>query len=188
MKIRYNLKNHISRTIIYYLVALVIIPLICSYVIFVKNKPKDTKRFSIFSEVTYVDDGLFKQKLFDILPEDLEIDLYDMNRNDNLFNTYFSSYGLNSDICLLSKTTLDKFETIDFVDLTTTKWDKESNYHFKDYSIGILYENNTIFNIPESGETYYLLTLKNSVHLKGIREDSKTDQVNRVLEFLTNNG
>ena len=184
MKIRYNLKSHLSHTFIYYLVSLVLIPLVCSYIIFLKNKPKAAQRFSIFSEVTYVDDGLFKQKLFEVLPEDLEIDLYDMNRNDNLFNTYFSSYGLNSDICLLSKTTLDRFETIDFVDLTNSKWNKDNNYQFKDYSIGVLYEDNTYFNFSD----YYLLALKNSVHLKGIMEDSKTDQVNRVWEFLTNNG
>ena len=58
---------------------MVLIPLVCSYIIFLKNKPKAAQRFSIFSEVTYVDDGLFKQKLFEVLPEDLEIDLYDMN-------------------------------------------------------------------------------------------------------------
>ena len=147
MKIKYSVKNHISRSFIYYILAVIIVPLLCSYLIIIKNKPKATQRFSIFSEISYVDDGLFRQTLFDVLPEDLEINLYDMDRNDNLFNTYFSSYGLNSDICLLSKTTLDKFETIDFMDLTNTKWDLNDNYHFEDYSIGILYKDNTYFNI-----------------------------------------
>ena len=188
MKIKYSVKNHISRSFIYYILAVIIVPLLCSYLIIIKNKPKATQRFSIFSEISYVDDGLFRQTLFDVLPEDLEINLYDMDRNDNLFNTYFSSYGLNSDICLLSKTTLDKFETIDFMDLTNTKWDLNDNYHFEDYSIGILYKDNTYFNIPDNDEQYYLLTLKKSVHLQGIKEESKTDQVNRVWEHLLNNG
>ena len=188
MKIKYNLKNHISSTFIFYLLSVLIVPLLCSYLIFIKNKPKATQRFSFFSEVSFVDEGEFKQSLFNILPEDLEIDLYDMDRNDNVFNTYFSSYGLNSDICLLSKTTLDKFETIDFVNLSNTRWDKEDNYHFGDYSIGVHYVNMTPFNVIDKEETYYLLAMKKSVHLNGILENSKTDQVDRVLEYLINNG
>ena len=188
MKIKYNLKNHISNTFIYYLLAVILVPLLCSYLIFIKNKPKATERFSFFSEVTYVDEGEFKQSLFNILPEDLQIDLYDMDKDDNLFRTYFSSYGLNSDVCLLSKTTLDKFQTIDFVNLTSTKWDKEDNYHFEDYSIGVHIVNMEYFNVSDTDETYYLLALKKSVHLNGIVENSKTDQVDRVLEYLVNNG
>ena len=186
MKVKYNLKHHISRTFIYYLVLVIIVPLFCSYLILIKNKPKAIERFSFFSEVTCVDDGLFKQQLSDVLPEDLKIDLYDIDKNDSLFNTYLSSYGLNSDVCLLSKTTLDKFTSINFADLTNSSWNKETNYHFEDYSIGILYKDNAVFNFPDNDETYYLLALKNSVHLKGIVSDSKTDQVNRVWDFLIN--
>ncbi len=188
MKIKYSLKEHFVRTIIFYLLALAIIPLLCSYSILLKTKPKATQRFAFFSELNYVDESSFKRKLFDVLPEDLQIDTYMSSPSDSLFTTSLSSYGLNSDICLLSKTTLDKLTSIEFLDLTNTTWDKESNYHFKDYSIGVLYKDNTQFIFPESDEQYYLLALRKSVHLNGLVDSGKTDQVNRVLEYLTSNG
>lgn len=188
MVIKYSFKNRVSHMFIFYIIAIILIPIFCSYLIMLKTRPKDIERFSFFSELNYVDDGLFKQQLFDVLNEDLEINIYDMNKNDRLFNSYFSSYGLNSDICLLSKSTLDSFTSIDFVDLTGTKWDNDTNYRFNEYSVGIFYNDDSRFNIIDKEEKYYLLALKSSVHLKGILNESKTDQVNRVLEYLTYNG
>lgn len=185
MKIRFSFKNHISHAIFVYLSALIVVPLICSYSILLKTKPKDYERFSFFSEALYVNDGMFKDELFKILPEDLVIDLYDMDRSDRTFNSYLSSHGLNSDICLLSETTISKFETIPFLNLSNTSWDKEDNYKKEDYSFGIKCQQalDSIFTFKE--ETYYLCVVKSSVHLKGIKKNGQTDQVNRVLEYLT---
>ena len=191
MKIKYPLKNHVFNRFYIYLAALIVIPIICTYSIFQKTKPKDYERFSIFADIEFKNDGAFKDYLFTELKEDLVIDIYESNRDDTLFNTYFSSYGLNSDICILSKKTLDKFESINFVDLTGTDFDNPDNYYFKEASIGVLYHQkdsttgNEYINFPIAEDDYYITINKNSVHLKGITTTGLTDQVYRVINLLT---
>ena len=188
MKTRFSLKNHLSHSFLIYIGAIGLTIFTCSYSILLKTRPKDYQRFSFFIEGEYVKSGLFKEKMLTTLPEDLVVDLYNIEASDRLFNLYFSSYGLNSDICLLSKTTLDTFKTIEFLNLKNTSWDKEDNYIFSDYSIGVKChskdgeELNDLFTF--NNDDYYLLVLKNSVHTKGLSDKGKTDQVNRILEYL----
>ena len=182
MKTRFSFKNHIAHTFFIYIAAIAVSIFVCTYSINLKTRPKDYERFSIFSEVEFTDEGALKDTLLnEVIPEDLKIDLYYMDKNDNSFNTYFSAYGRNSDICLLSKDTLDRFETIYFVNLKGTKWDKEDNYKYGDISVGIKYPVNNYFKY-ESGD-YYLLVMSDSVHLDEIT-NGKTNQVKRVLDYL----
>ena len=189
MKTRFSIRNHLSHTFLIYIAAIGATVLACSYSIMLKTRPKDIERFSFFLEGEYVKQGYYQEQMMKVLPEDLVVDLYNIEGDDKSFNSYFSSYGLNSDICLLSKTTLDKFATVKFLDLKDTIWDKEDNYIFKDYSIGVKChskdgeELNDFFTFGE--DDYYLLVLKSSVHTKGLAKSGKTNQVNRVLEFLT---
>ena len=191
MKTRFSLKNHLANSLFVYIAAIAITVFICSYSILLKTKPKDYQRFSIFSEVQYVNEGAFKDKLLkEVIPEDLIVDLYHTDRNDNTFGTMFSAYGLNSDICLLSKTTLSTFKDMQFLNLKNTSWDKEDNYVFEDYSVGILCHKNNEEQLNEyftfGNDDYYLLVLRNSVHLKELTNNGKTNQVNCVLEYLLN--
>ena len=190
MKTRFSFKNHISRFFFVYIAAIAGTSVLCSYTVLLKTRPKDYERFAIFSEVSYVKEGAFKDELFKTIPEDLQINLYTIETKDDLFNTYFSAYGLNSDICVLSKTTLEKFKTIEFLDLRNTSWDLPDNYIYNNnYSIGIKChakeseELNSVFAF--GNDDYYFVILRNSVHLRGLVNNSKTDQVNRVLEYLT---
>ena len=192
MKIKYPFKNHFATYFFVYFGALVALPILCTYTVLQKTKPKNYERFSVFSDIEFVDSGVFKDYLFSELKEDLVIDTYDINRNDNLFNSYFSSYGLNCDICILSKTTLDKFTSVDFFNLNNTIYEQESGYIFKDICVGILCHQkestdlNEYFNFSLADDDYYITINKNSVHLKGIIEDSLTNQVSRVINLLTN--
>lgn len=193
MKTRFSFKNHLVSTFFIYLAAIAVTIFVCSYSILLKTKPKDYQRFSIFSEVEFVNEGVFKDKfLKEVVPEDLVVDLYCTSKNDKSFNTMFSAYGLNSDICVLSKTTLASFNDIQFLNLKNTIWDKEDNYIFGEYSVGVLCHKNEEEQLKEffafGNDDYYLFVLRNSVHIKGLSNDGKTDQVNRVLEFLINNG
>lgn len=191
MKIKFPFKNHFSRYLFVYLAAFIATPLVCSYSIQIKNRPKDYERFTFFSDVTLKESGVFKDQLFKVLPEDLEIELYDIDASDNIFNTYLSAYGYNSDICLLSETTISKFTSIPFLDLKDTTWNKDDNYVFQSYSIGVLCHNKdgeelkNVFNFKD--DNYYLFVVNTSVHLKGLKSGGLTDQVNRVLEYLTSN-
>ena len=136
------------------------------------------------------DEGKLQEELFNVLPEDLQIDLYSMERKDNLFKTYLSSYGMSSDICLLSKTTLSEFTTNKFVNLKNTKWDKEDNFYINENSVGVLYHKkgdetpNTYFDFSKADDDYYWVVLNTSVHLNGLTANSKTDQANRILEHF----
>lgn len=192
MKIKYSFKNHLVNRFYVYIGALIIVPLLCSYSILQKTSPKDFERFSVFIDTEYKDEGLFKDYLFTELKEDLVIDTYEMKRTDSLFNTYFSSYGLNSDICILSKTTLDRFETVYFLDLKETTFDKANNYQFKNYSIGVLCHQNGSDTLNEYidfsvlDDDYYITVSKNSVHLKELTNSGKTNQISRILTKLTN--
>lgn len=189
MKTRFSFKNHLSRFFFVYIAAIAVTSIVCSYTVLLKTRPKDYETFSIFSEASFVKEGAFKDEMLKELPEDLLINLYTIETKDDVFNTYFSAYGLNSDICVLSKTTLDKFKTIQFLDLRNTVWDLPDNYHFStDYSIGIKCHPkgseilNNVFTFGD--DDYYFVVIRNSVHLKGLVNTSKTDQVNRVLEYL----
>lgn len=190
MKLNFSFKQHIAQKFFVYLVPLVVIPVICTYSIHLKTRPKAIERFSIFTEVEYKDEGLLQEDLFKVVPEDLQIDLYSMERNDRLFNTYLSTYGHSSDMCLLSKTTLSEYKSVDFIDLTGTKWDTPDNYHFNDYSIGIPYHkngeatDNNYFDFESTTDDYYWVIMNTSVHLNGLKEESKTDQVVRILEHF----
>ena len=172
MKIKYSLKNHIANRFYIYLGALLLVPLLCSYTVLQMTKPKENERFSLFVDVELKNEGLLKDHLLDELKEDLVIDAYEMSRNDNLFNTYFSSYGLNSDICILSKETMDKFNTMYFLNLEGTVFDNADNYHFGNYSIGIpchqkgSIELNEYFDFQSLDDDYYIAVSKDSVHLK----------------------
>lgn len=186
MKTRFSLKNHLSHSFLLYIVSFLVVLLICSYAIQIKTRPKDYEKFSFFSEATLVDDSKFNNQLSKVLPEDLVIDLYDMDRNDKTFKSYLSAHGLNSDICLLSEATIAEFKTIPFLDLKETVWDSVDNYILSDLSVGIPANKEKltdIFNFNE--ENYYLCVIKSSVHLKGLKKGGQTDQVNRVLEYLT---
>ena len=186
MKTRFSLKNHLSHSFLLYIVSFLVVLLICSYAIQIKTRPKDHEKFSFFSEATLVDGSKFNNQLSKVLPEDLVIDLYDMDRNDRTFKSYLSAHGLNSDICLLSETTIAEFKTIPFLDLKETVWDSVDNYILSDLSVGIPANKEKladIFNFNE--ENYYLCVIKSSVHLKGLKKGGQTDQVNRVLEYLT---
>ena len=189
MKTRFSVKNHISQAFLLYIGAVGLTVLACSYSVMLKTRPKDYERFSFFLEGDYVSEGIFKEKMMKVLPEDLVIDLYNIESSDRTFNSYFSACGLNSDICLLSKTTLDKFKTIEFLNLKETVWDKEDNYIFHDYSIGVKAHSKDGEELKDfftfESDDYYLLVLKSSVHLKGIAKKGRTNQVNRVLEYLT---
>ena len=187
MKTRFSFKNHLSHTFFIYIAAIAVTSLGCSYGIMLKTNPKDFEKFSIFTEASFINETSFRNQMNDVLPEDKIINLYYADVNDRSYSTYFSSFGLNSDICLLSKATLDKFESIQFLNLKDTKWDLTENYYFETYSIGVKChskdgtELNSYFTF--GADDYYLLILKNSVHLKGITS-GKTDQTNRVLEYL----
>lgn len=190
MNIKFSFKQHIAQKFFVYLVPLVVIPIICTYSIHLKTRPKDFERFTIFTELEYQDEGKLEEELFGVLPEDLQIDLYSMEKKDNLFDTYLSSYGMSSDICLLSKTTLSEFKENKFVNLKNTKWDKQDNFYFSENSVGVLYHKkgdetpNTYFDFSKADDDYYWVVLKTSVHLNGLIENSNTDQANRVLEFF----
>ena len=190
MKTRFSVKNHLSHAFLLYIGAVGLTVLACSYAVMLKTRPKAYERFSFFLEGEYVNSGLFQEEMLKVLPEDLVVDLYSMESSDRTFNTYFSAYGLKSDICLLSKTTLDKFKTIEFLNMKDTAWDLPDNYIFHDtYSIGVHAhtkdgeELNNYFTFES--DDYYLLVLRTSVHLKGLAKGGQTDQVNRVLEYLT---
>ena len=191
MKIKYPFKNHLANSFFIYFGVLVVVPVLCTYAVLQRIKPKDYERFSVFSDIEFANSGLFKDYLFTELKEDLVIDTYDMNRNENLFNSYFSSYGLNSDICILSKTTLDKFESVDFVNLNDTIYEQEDSYRFKDICIGVLCHQKEstklkeYFNFSIADDDYYITINKNSVHLKEITSSGLTDQVARVINLLT---
>ena len=193
MKIKYSFKNHLSNRFYLYIGAIVLVPLLCSYSILQITRPKDVERFSIFCDVEFKNEGLFKDYLFTELKEDLVIDTYEMSRKDNLFNTYFSSYGLNSDICILSKESMDRFETVYFLDLKGSEFESQTNYYFKEYSIGVLcHENgsgklNEYFNFENLDDDYYITVSKKSVHLKELTNEGKTNQIARVLRLLTKN-
>lgn len=192
MKIKYSFKSHFVNRFYVYVGALLLVPLICSYSIYQKTNPKDTERFSVFSDVELKDEGLFKDFLFTELKEDLVIDTFEMKRTDSLFSTYFSSYGLNSDICILSKETMDKFETVYFLNLKGTNFDKKSNYYFGEYSLGVLCHEkgsntlNEYFDFAALDDDYYITVNKNSVHLKELTNNGKTNQISRILTKLTN--
>ena len=160
--------------------------LVCSYAIQLKTRPKDYERFSFFSEATLVNEAKINNQFSKVLPEDLVIEFYDMDRNDRTFKTYLSSHGLNSDICLLSETTLSEFKTIPFLNLKDTTWDSVDNYVISELSVGIPASKEklaSLFNFNE--DNYYLCVIKESVHLKGLKKGGQTNQVNRVLEYLT---
>ena len=190
MNVKFSFKQHIAQKFFVYLVPLVVIPIICTYSIHLKTRPKDIERFSLFTEIEYKDEGKLQEELFSVVPEDLQIDLYSMERKDNLFKTYLSSYGMSSDICLLSKTTLNEFASISFVNLKNTKWDRKDNFYFNENSIGILYHKkgeetpDAYFDFSKADDDYYWVVLNTSVHLNGLVENSKTDQVNRILEHF----
>ena len=190
MNIKFSFKQHIAQKFFVYLVPLVVIPIICTYSIHLKTRPKDFERFTIFTELEYKDEGKLEEELFGVLIEDLQIDLYSMEKKDNLFDTYLSSYGMSSDICLLSKATLNEFKENKFVNLKNTKWDKQDNFYFNENSVGVLYHKkgdetpNTYFDFTKADDDYYWVVLKTSVHLNGLIENSKTDQANRVLEYF----
>ena len=190
MNVKFSFKQHIAQKFFVYLVPLVVVPIICTYSIHLKTRPKDVERLSLFAELEYKNEGKLEEELFNVLPEDLQIDLYSMERKDNLFKTYLSSYGLTSDICLLSKTTLSEFETNKFVNLKDTKWDREDNFYIKENSVGVLYHKkgdetpNTYFDFSKADDDYYWVVLNTSVHLNGLTENSKTDQANRILEYF----
>lgn len=194
MKIKYPLKYHLVNRFYFYIGALVLIPIICSYSINLKTRPKDYERFSIFCDIELKNDGVFKDYLFEELKEDLVIDVYEMSRKDNLFNSYFSSYGLNSDICILSKETLDRFETMYFLNLKNTDFDYASNYYFNDYSVGVLcHEQGSdmleeFFDFTDLDDDYYITISKSSVHLKEVTNDGKTNQIARILRKFCENG
>ena len=192
MKISYSFKNHFVNRFYVYVGILLLVPLICSYSIYQKTNPKDVERFSVFSDVELKDEGVFKDYLFSELKEDLVIDTYEMKRTDSLFNTYFSSYGLNSDICILSKETMDRFETIYFLNLKGTNFDKASNYYYEEYSLGVLCHEkgsttlNEYFDFASLDDDYYIAVNKKSVHLKELTNSGKTNQIARILTKLTN--
>ena len=186
MKARFSFKNHLSHSFLIYIVSFLAVLLVCSYAIQLKTRPKDYERFSFFSEATLVSENKINNQFSKVLPEDLLIEFYDMDRNDKTFKTYLSSHGLNSDICLLSETTLSEFKTIPFLDLKETTWDSSDNYVISDYSVGIPTNKERLadlFNFNE--DNYYLCVIKTSVHLKGLKKNGQTDQVNRILEYLT---
>ena len=190
MNVKFSFKQHIAQKFFVYLIPLVVIPIICTYSIHIKTRPKDIERFSLFTEIEYKDEGKLQEELFSVVPEDLQIDLYSMERKDNLFKTYLSSYGMSSDICLLSKTTLNEFTSISFVNLKNTKWDRKDNFYFNENSIGILYHKkgeetpDAYFDFSKADDDYYWVVLNTGVHLNGLVENSKTDQVNRILEHF----
>ncbi len=188
MKTKFSFKNHISNTFFIYIAAVAITVLGCCYGIMLKTNPKDYEKFSIFTEVNFINEVEFRNRMSGLLPEDKIINLYFSDVNDQSYNVYFSSYGLTSDICLLSKTTLDKFESIQFLNLKNTKWDLSNNYYFETYSIGVKCHSKDNEELKDyfafNNDDYYLLVLKSSVHLDGIAS-GKTNQVDRVLEYIT---
>lgn len=191
MKTRFSFKNHFSSTFFIYIAAIVVTSIVCSYSVLLKTRPKDYETFSFFSEINFVQEGVFKDQMLRELPEDILINIYTIETKEDVFNTYFSAYGLNSDICILSKTTLDKFQTIQFLDLRNTIWDLPDNYHFsEEYSIGVRCHpkgSDKLNNVLSFGDDdYYFVVIRNSVHLNGLVNNSKTDQVNRVLKYLMN--
>ena len=193
MKIKYSFKNHLSNRFYLYIGAIILVPFLCSYSILLKTRPKDVERFSVFCDVELKDEGLFKDYLFSELQEDLVIDTYEMSRKDNLFNTYFSSYGLNSDICILSKESMDRFETVYFLDLKGSEFESQTNYCFKESNIGVLCHEkgstklNEYFDFANLDDDYYITVSKKSVHLKELTNNGKTNQIARVLRLLTQN-
>ena len=75
------------------------------------------------------------------------------------------------------------------MDLRNTAWDLPDNYLFSsEYSIGVKCHSkgsdklNSVFTFDD--DDYYFTVIRDSVHLKGLANNSKTDQVNRVLEYL----
>ena len=87
MNIKFSFKQHIAQKFFVYLVPLVVIPIICTYSIHLKTRPKDFERFTIYTELEYKDEGKLEEELFGVLIEDLQIDLYSMEKKDNLFDT-----------------------------------------------------------------------------------------------------
>lgn len=181
-----------SNCFLIYIAAVIAIPIICSYAIILKNKPKDYEVFSFFSDIEISNDDAFNNVFKETLPEDLEFNIFSCNRTDKNFTTFVSAYGLTSDLVMLSKTTLDSLTQWDFLVLDdVNKWDLPTNYKFYDKSVAVLaHVKNSeklsrFFDFSNLDDDYYFAVGKNSVHTKLFTGVGKTDQVDRILEKLT---
>lgn len=188
MKTRFNFSRHIRDCFAYYLLALIVTPILVTYFVQLKTNPKDYEKFTVFVGSTYKDEYAFKKYLLKILPEDLDIYFYHCEESDSTFLTQVTSRAYNSDLTILSTTGINRVTDLEFLDLSSSsKYSFEPNYKREESIYGLTLKNSSKNLLSDyinynNEETYHAFIPKKSVHLKGIVDDSgKTDQVSRVL-------
>lgn len=187
MKIKFDVKKHLLKDFPIYLLVIVSIPIITSYAIELKNKPKDYEIFTFVSGANLTNKNTLST-LVRNTGQIKEINISAFTYNEYFFNTVQANFSI-ADIIILPKTYNDK-EVVDnnllanFLPLVEDEFYNDTNYIVDGVHYGI--------NINKLSEQfsfakcdYYLYIMKNSVHVNHWNNSSKTDIVYTVLkEYL----
>ena len=193
MKSKFNFFKHLMDRFYVYIIFIVLVPIIVTYSISLKTRPKDYESFSIFTETDLVKSKEETESYFKaVLSEDKVVKVNSWTKLDNsTFSIMLNSQGKLSDLVILSSSTLETMTKFDYISLNdTNEYYSDTNfvYHSNNNHYGIRLHDNELnylsdyFNFLD--DTYFIFINKNSVHLKGFIEESKTDQVKRVLDFI----
>lgn len=189
MKIKYPFKYYLRNYFIYYVIALVATPLICTYAVRFKTQPKDTQKYSIFIGADVKDQSGLKKYVNSVLVDDLEIRTYHAMENESIFGQLLSANGRMSDILILSKTKADSLTVSALVDLSNSislPLDNAYEVEGKKYGINIKVDDNLLFNnyVNYLDDDYYIFINPESVHTLDILDNGKTNQTYTLLKEL----
>lgn len=189
MKIKYPFKYYLRNYFIYYVIALVATPLICTYAVRVKTQPKDIQKYSIFIGADVKDQNGLKKYVNSVLVDDLEIRTYHAMENESIFGQLLSANGRMSDILILSKTKADSLTVSALVDLSNSislPLDNAYEVEGKKYGINIKVNDNLLFNnyVNYLDDDYYIFINPESVHTLDILDNGKTNQTYTLLKEL----
>lgn len=169
-----------------FLLATLLVPVLTVFLVRTKTAPKDFEKYELFIGADVTDQGALENDIKAIVPEDKTVTVYYSSEADSLFGTLYQGYSQYSDILILSKGKLDTFTDFSlFVDIKTLNG-VNSTSSYNEYG---LYFDKTKENLITKymkflDDEYFVLLNKNSVHLKELASEGKTNQTKRILSSI----
>lgn len=190
MKIKFDVRKHVVKSIALYIVGILAIPVITCYSIHLKNLAKDYEKFSVVSGAAITESNTLKS----LIEKDgsiKEASIY-ARAYDEQFYVYMESKIATADIVILPNVegSLSPYLSSAYIELTSNDvFYNESNYQIDNKHFGVKLNSYTSISSQFTFNTdadYFLFIRKSSVHIKHWNDTSKTDLVYNILKDYLN--
>jgi len=194
MKIRFSFKKSFLHRIYFYICFGVLIPLLLCGAIELRTTPMKNERFTIFLAADLKPESTLSSSIGNYLKDykNKQVNFDACDPQNSFFSAHYGSYGLLSDVLILTPKALDQVDKGLFIEIpSSNEFYSPTNYIDENQKhLGIYFGNGKTCpwqnDVDYKEENYYIFVNINTVHGQYFQDDYQDDQVSTFIRNVLN--